>query len=437
MDKKKSRIDHDHRRAARPDDREERALLPEPPSYYSHKAKLCAINSHDHDMDFGPGVVGYGSTPPVVRIDGGSVTQQAPDDNNPTQRYQQVVFSRFGCILFFLGCCTLLNFVSTSLNSLMIALNCNGLIDFWGLQIISLSTKGPLLFATFVPVLSCCCCLGVRSPRGNFCARVTFYIFTAIIGLVLFVLMLGEAVLYVCAIQAYNATVLTPSHLYCDSGTAVGYVYAIIYINFVTVILSLMMLVAAMYACIKDPQRRCSNQFIQVCVYSVFLLISGTVAIITITIPVLIILSSISRLSVPKLLESYSLTVIGCSGVHLLLVFLFVCFIGPLFCVLENRESPFFSTIFKYTMTFSWLISLILIASGVLSIIISFYLSHIELRKVLTTAQLRPSVIVAMFVCGAVINIIVAIIVTIIWFLYTCGSCLHSIVLCCCLICNL
>ena len=313
----------------------------------------------------------------------------------------------------------------------MIALNLDGVMDFWSIQILSLSTKGSFLLATFVPLLTCCCCLGIRSPQGSFFARVSFYIFTAIFGTFLFVYMFGEAILYVCVTQAYDSTDCD-YYIYenCIDSNTVGYVYAVICINFLAVIFYLAMFIAAMYACIKDPQRRCSNQCIQMCVYITFLLISGTLAFITIVIPVSVILSSIH--DAPKLLEAYSLAVISCSGAHLFLIFLFISLTGPLFCILEIRESPFFSNILKYAMTFSWLISLLLFANGVLSIMTSAYLSN-ELRNVLTTAHLHPPVVIAMFAFSAVVNFIVAMIVTIIWFLCTCSSCVYAIVLCCCL----
>ena len=377
MDHSKEGTAYHRNRACTRDLEEEHAILSEPPPSYSHRG---AINSHERDIDFGPCVMGYGTAPPAVLVQSNDrLTQQpllwgheAPDDTNSlTQRYQQVVFSRFVCILSFFGCCTLLNFISTSLNCVMIALNLDmPMIDFWGAQIGSLATKGSFILATFVPIVTCCCCLGIRSPRGSFFARVTFYVFTAIIGSVLFIYMIGEVILYVCAVLAYNSTVAP----YCDeftcidSSSTVGYVYAVICINFLAIVFCLAMLIAAIYACIKDPQRKCSNEFVHMCIYTTFLIISGSVALITIMVPVSIMLSSVK--GVPKLLEAYSLAVIGCSGAHLFLVFLFVSFIGPLFCILESRESPLFSSIFKYSMTFSWVISLMLFASGVLSIII-------------------------------------------------------------------
>ena len=64
-----------------------------------------------------------------------------------------------------------------------------------------------LPLAAIVPLLILCCCfLGIRSPQSSFCARVTFYIFTAIIGSVLYVAMLSVTLVSFPVIRAFNST---------------------------------------------------------------------------------------------------------------------------------------------------------------------------------------------------------------------------------------
>ena len=373
--------------------------------------------------------------------------------NNLTQEYQEVVFSRFVCILLLFGCCMFLGIISVSLNVAMSAglgMNTDSYYpeihidpeEFWvSVQIFSLLAKGLLvIFASFVPILACCCCLGMKSPQGNFCARVTFYISTAIIGSFLFITMLNynEVLLYWAATRGNNIIIQN------NVLSTVGYylLYAITGVNFLAVILCLAMIITAMRACIKDPQRMCSNQFVQVGVYIKFLLVSATLASIITSIPAMVTLSSIEDIlycfgSPPQnisKLEAYTSAAISFNGAHLVLVLLFVRLVGPLFCILEVRKSPLFSTILKYVITLSWVISFALFASGIL-LAICTYLVH-ESRNELKV-ELHSSVVVSVFALSAAVNFTVAMIITIIWFLCTCSSCVHAIVLCCCLFYNL
>ena len=420
--------------------------VPEPPPSYSYRTH---INSHKNDTDFVPGgAVGYGSTLPTVLMDDCSTQpllygQTPGDDNSLTQGYQEFVFSHFVCILLLFGCCMLIGIISVSLNIAMSILMADfsfnseeiQTIDpegFWQIiQSMFAGAKGVLVvFPTpCVPILACCCCLGMKSPRGNFCIRVTFYISTATIGSILFIIMLSEVLLSWSVIETNTFGIYS---------STVGYylLYSLTCVDILAVILCLAMIISAVRACIKDPQRMCSNQFIQVAVYIKFLFISAILACVLTSIPAMITLSSIGDIySPPKniKLKVFISAAISFNGAHFILVLLFVCLVGPLFCILEIRKSPLFSTILKYIITLSWVISFTLFASGVLSVV-SSRLTH-ELRNELELLH-SPESVVGIFALSAVVNFTVTMIITIIWFLCTCNSCVHAIVLCCCLFYN-
>ena len=426
--------------------------LSDPPPSYSHGAGSHAINSIEHDIDLAPNDVGYGSTStPSAVVDDSStrplLSGQAPGNvYNVAQGYQEVLFSRFVRIFFLLGCCLLFLIVSISLGVILLSTDGN-LDDFSpaGYDVLSVYfittviIGGILPLAAIVPLLNCCCFLGIKSPQCNYCIRITFYISTAFIGSILFVAMLGETLMYLFTIGITNTTSFTAYTIYMH-GSKVGYFGALTCMNFVAAIFGLILFITAICACVKDPQRNCSNQFIQACIYITVLILSGSLAFVMTLLPIVAMTNvefipfgqDFSKVSA---LLTYSLAAITCSGAHLVLVLLLVCLIGPLFCILEVRDSPFFSTILKYVMALSWIISFTLFASGVLSIIGS-YLTH-EHRDDLVVLNLRPVMVVAVFSLSAVVNFILAVTITIVWFLFTCSSCVHAIVLCCCLFCNL
>ena len=415
--------------------------LSDPPPSYSHRAgSYYAINSTEHDMDLAPG---YGSTQSaVVNVSStrSLLGEQAPGNaHDLVQGYQQVVFSRFVCILLLLGCCSFLSIVSISLSSVTLSLDenisdcadsdCDPGFSLFSMYFFTTVSFVSLPLVAIVPVLTLCCCfLGIRSPQCNYCARITFYISTAIIGSIVLIIMLSGALVLFPVIKAFNSTASTPD-------SYAGCVVAITCTNFLAAIFGFTMLITAIYACIKDPQRSCSNQFVKVCVFIKFILTSGTLAVVMAALSYITVSWTIKYNSQLAALQTYSLAAIGCSGAYLLLVCLLSCLIGPLFCILEVRDSPFFSTILKYVMNISWIISSALFASGILSIIGS-HLSHGH-KNDLAVETLLPPVVVVMFSLSAVVNFIVAITITIIWFLFICSSFVHAIVLCCCLFCNL
>ena len=220
-----------------------------------------------------------------------------------------------------------------------------------------------------------------------------------------------------------------------------GYIFGIFCTSTLTAIFGLAMLVVSLLACIRDPQRKCSNQFIKVCVHMNFLVINSSL-VFALTIPAIIIIlvipSSKYSSECYKTMEVFVMVATICSAVHLFLVFLFhMCFMGPVFCILEVRNSPFFSTILKYSMTLSLIIATVNVASGVSSIIASHLSDSKDCENDLKQLNLRPAAVVAMFSFNAAVNFIMILINAVIVFLNNCSHHIHAVVLCCCLFHNL
>ena len=110
---------------------------------------------------------------------------------------------------------------------------------------------------------------------------------------------------------------------------------------------------------------------------------------------------------------------------------------GPVFCILEARNSPFFSTILKYSMTLSLIITIVNLVSGILSAVIAAHVLSQDCWGDLTKFFLRPAVVIVMLSFSAAVNFMMILINAVILFLNNCSGCIHAIVLCCCLFYNL
>ena len=126
-----------------------------------------------------------------------------------------------------------------------------------------------------------------------------------------------------------------------------------------------------------------------------------------------------------------------CGAASLCLVLLLVFLTGPPFCILEARNSPFFSAMLKYTITLSFVISFGFFISGVLTTVDSIYLSHHHDIQNLTDLHLRPAPVIAMLSLSAAVNFAVTLVMTFLCCVSNCGSCFYAIVLSCCLVYNL
>ena len=206
----------------------------DPPPSYSHRDALT-------DSVVVDGIMNYGSTATII-MEPGNSTQPLPSGQSSdlAQEYQEAVFLRFVCILFLFGCCVLFFIISASLDYVMaFTSGPDDISAFTTTMFIIGLVKGLLIFPSFVPLLSCCCCLGTRSPRCNFCCRIAFYISIAMIGSLLVIIMFSEIFLSWAIIEPVSSIVLRSTK---------GYAYALTCINLLAIIFSLVMTVTAIHA---------------------------------------------------------------------------------------------------------------------------------------------------------------------------------------------
>ena len=376
--------------------------LPQPPSYdmaldhiYGEK------NSNEDDLrDV--------ASDQLIRYNSTSASQQRLINDLPAnqvqgndqQGYQQIVLPRFVCIIFLLGCCTLLwvAAVTLGLYELLHCYNrgkgesrCGGPILHF---IPTVSAGGILPLSAVFLMIACCFCLGMRRPKDYPYPRVFFDAFVPMLGSFIFTGMLSATLISAFIIRVDNST----GYGLNPNGGEKGYLF---FANTIAAIFGLTMLIIVLLAYIRDPHRNCTNQFIKMCVHTNHLLIISSL-ILTVTIPPLTLRVSILEYGSKCYMRIYAIAAVYTtqSAVCISLVFLLnVCLIGPMFCIPKVRNSPLFSTILKYSMSSSVIITFFNVGmTSFIMLVIAVHLSDSQdCWNDLTQSNLRPAVVVALF----------------------------------------
>lgn len=134
--------------------------------------------------------VSYGGSTPATTAMESTPLLTENNMRNLSQEHLQVVFSRFVHIIFLLGCCSVHCAKSCVLGIILLIADLlfidyaygDELFWYYSNFTFTLSLGGIVPLIAIVPLLACCCCLGIKRPRANFHARVTFYISIVLIG---------------------------------------------------------------------------------------------------------------------------------------------------------------------------------------------------------------------------------------------------------------